>query len=589
MPTLPSADQIRLNTPQAATGIVSVDATAVPNAMARTGQVVERTAERVQNYLDRTAEMHANDALVELKRRQNQLTVGENGYARLQNGAATEPGVYNKYTGMFDRESADLASKLSPQARRKFEAGAKQQRTQYEAGFLTHVMREDLNHRGEVYKANIAVAGETMGLNYNNPEAIIRERANIDKTVAKYVADNGIKDQAIIERMLQDARGIGHRSVIEAYVGNGQASDAEAYYKAFKQEMLPETAKAIQNMLKPEVANQIGRDLSDKLFQMHMEGKSEVEIFNEKLRMTEGRGREVIQATDALYADRVKAIEVDRAKIGGDLLVGAWNGSTSFNDPRLREIDATDPVLGAKLRQQIFSIQKRNAGAGGGPGGAAAAKVPTQVAMAEYAELVEAIRTTDNPDDKALVTAAIVNSGSLTRGEVKQLLAMQSRVEQDADKAMSAASRARIPAALVNASMPKSADNMEKKTAYRGFVEQKLFEWKEANPGRIPDYKEQQAILASASEEHVVVGRVWNSEREAYRLDGGVKSYPRSFANMLPGRDDDDIVEAYAYVQNFKSKLPKGVPVPSDAEIIVRWERARRGPERTGLHQLIPK
>lgn len=585
MPTLPSADQIRLSTPQAATGIVSVDATAVPSALARTGQVIERTAERVQNYLDRTAELHANDALIELKRRQNQLTVGENGYARLQNGAATEEGVYNKYTGMFDRETADLASKLSPQARRKFEMGAKQQRTQYEAGFLTHVMREDLNHRGEVYKANIAVAGETMGLNFNNPEAIIRERASIDRTVAQYVADNGIKDQAIIERMLQDARGIGHRSVIEAYVENGQASDAEAYYKAFKQEMLPETAKSIQNMLKPEVANQVGRDLSDKLFQMHMDGKSEVEIFNEKLRMTEGRGREVIQATDALYAARVKALEVDRAKIGGDLLVGAWNGSTSFNDPRLREIDASDPVLGAQLRQQIFAIQKRNAGVGGG----VEARVPTQVAMAEYAELVEAIRTTDNPEDKALVTSAIVNSGSLTRAEVKQLLAMQSRVEQDADKAMSAASRARIPAALVNASMPKSADNTERKTAYRGFVEQKLFEWKEANPGRVPDYREQQAILASAAEEHVVVGRVWNSEREAYRLASGVKSYPRSFANMLPGRDDDDILEAYAYVQNFKAKLPKGAPVPSDAELIVRWERVRRGPERTGLHQLIPK
>lgn len=563
MPVLPDPNQLTRATPSAQTGVVRVDTSIGADALVQTGQALGQTARRAFVFAEQTADLHAQDALVELKRRQNQMTVGDDGYARLRNGAATEPGVVQRYQEQHKQQVDDISINLSPMARSKFEQRAREMGNQFQAGLLTHIMREDLNHRGEVYKASIAVSAETMGLNYNNPDALSRERAAIDSTVAKYVADNGIRDDALIERMLQESRGLGHKAVIEAYVDNGQAGAAEEYFNSVKQEILPEMAKSITNALKPEIANQMGRDVSDKLFQMHLEGQPESIIFEEKLKLTQGRGVDVLRATDALYEDRIRALKLDRARLSGDILVDAWEGRAGMNDPRLRRIDAFDPVLGAQLRGQMFSIQKRNAAASSA-GGA----VATQNGMAAYASISAAIR--EGNTEPELITDAIVNNPHLGKAEVKELLRMR-------DSATTAAGKAKLSTNLINAGMPKSASSTEKKNAYKGFVERKLFEWKEANPGKIPTFADQQAIIASASEEHVRVNKFWfNQTVEAYRLEEGERSFPQSFAQQMQGRDVDDILAAYNFVQNFKARLPRGVPVPTDAELIVRWERSQQ-------------
>lgn len=569
MPVLPDPNQLARATPSAQTGIVRVDTSQAAETLEHTGRALGAVSRRALVFADQTAELHAQDALIELKRRQNQMTVGENGYARLRNGAATEPDVIPRYKDEHQAQVNDIASRLDSTSRRKFERQAKEMGNQFQAGLLTHIMREDLNHRGEVYKANIAVAAETMGLNHRNAAVLVRERSAIDSTVAKYVADNGIKDEALIERMLQESRGLGHKAVIEAFVENGEAQNAEAYYQAVKQEMLPEVAKSVFNMLKPEVANQMGRDISDKLYQMHVEGRPESEIFEEKLRLTQGRGVEVLRATDAIYEDRVRALQQDRTRLSGQILIDTWSGRAGMGDPRLREIDANDPMLGVSLRQKMFAIQKRNAAEASGGRAGQTAKVPTSVAMGAYAELSAMIHAGEHPED-VIRGEILKHADVLPKAEVKQLLNMQQTVKKEAG-------RARIPTALINASMPKSANNTERKNAYKGFVEKKLQEWKEANPGRIPTPQDQQAILSSASEEHVEVNKFWffNSTTEAFRLGEGARSYPKSFGQLLPGRSDEDILEAYSFAQAFKARIPKGVRTPTDAELIVRWEKSK--------------
>lgn len=560
MPVLPSADQINRIAVRPDTQVVRAELGAVPRAMQQSGFMVERAAKDVQRFMDETASLHAQDALVELKRRKNQLTVGEGGYATLQNAAATEPGVLQKYQESFDRETASLSEGLSPLAKQKFDAAARGVRTDFEAGFLTHAMREDLSHRGEVYKAQVAVAAETMGLNHNNPDALLRERTNIDRTVARYVAQNGIKDEALIERMLQDARGSGHEQVINAYITEGRANDADAYFKAIKQEILPEKARSIQNLLKPEVAGQLGREISDTLYSMHLEGKPESDIFSEKLKLTQGKSMDVIRMTDAIYEDRVRALAKDRARTSGQLLISAWNGGNALNDPRLREIDATDPILGAQIRDNIYSVRKRVAA------GAAGAQ-PTASSMASYLKLSDKIREGGVDNDEIVHYGTVAG---LKDTAIKSLIGMNNSRN---DKAASA----KIDTVLINAGMPKSArGNKERADAYKGFVAMKLQEWKASNPGRIPTPEEQRAIVSSASEEHTVVDKYWfvNSTAEAYALDNNAaRSYPKAFGKLLDGFEDDDILRAYADVQDARSKMTSKDRNYSDAELIEAWKQ----------------
>lgn len=554
MPVLPSADQLSRARLQPDTSIVRVNTGQVADAMQRAGFEVERVGRQVQQFADETASLHAQDALVELKRRKNQLTVGEGGYAGLQNAAATQPGVMKQYQERFDAAASEIQARLSPAARMKFSNAAKGLKNEFEAGFLTHAMREDLNHRGEVYKANVQVAAETMGINYKNPEALMRERTNIDRTVANYVAQNGIKDEAVIERMLQDARGSGHEQVINAYVADGLANEADTYFKAIKQEILPEKARAIQNMLKPEVAGQLGRDISDKLYNMHLAGASESDIFDEKLKLTEGKSMDVIRVTDALYNDRVQALDKDRAKQSGAILVSAWNGGNALNDPRLKEIDASDPVLGAQIRGQIYSIKKR-AAAGSAP--------PTVSSMAAYSALSDKVREGGMDNDE------IVHYGTLSGlkdATIKSLITMNNSRN---DKAASA----RLNTNLVNAGIPKSArGDREKTDAYKGFVTMKLQEWKDANPGKVPTTEDQRAIISSAAVEHVEVNKYWfNKTVEAFRAEGKT-TYPKYFGQLLSGYEDEDILRAYTEVQNARAKMTAKDRNYSDAELIEAWK-----------------
>ena len=558
MARLPSPDQIQRQDFQVQRGVVSGDLTAGARALQGLGQSVQRGADTIDKYMDETAELHARDAAIQLKRKQNELAIGEGGYAQLRNGAATEEGVLTRYQSLNKQAADSLSQGLSSRAKQKFARMAESSSVDFQAGILTHIMREDLNHRGEVYKAQVAVSGETMGLNYNNPDAIARGRSEIDATVAEYVQKNGIKDPSLRERMLQDARGAGHKQVVNGYIQAGRARDAQEYFKSVEQEMTPETRKAVDNMLKPQVAHEVGKDVAGQMFDMHMNGATESEIFEEKLKLTDGMSPETIRAADQIYNGQVKAREADRVNRSGEILLSFYNGEggSGANDPRLREIDAADPTFGVQIREKMDAIQRRRLAAAKA---ARAGEPDAPSNMALYAELTESIRA-GNETPQSIAQYA----GTFKDTEIKSLLNLRASSE-------TAAGKYKINTALINAGMPKSADDAERKAAYKGYVEQKLQEWKDNNPGKVPTPSEERAIIASASAEHVEVGRIWNSKVEAYRADGR-KTYPKSMETMLPNANEDQLVSAYSYLQNIRSRLTKDDPPISDAEIIRLWQ-----------------
>lgn len=561
MPRIPSPDQLTRGRFQPARGIVSVDATAQGRALQQAGQELQKVNDSVDTFLDQTAELHARDAAVQLKRKQNELTVGENGYAQLRNGAATEEGVLQKYRELHKQAEEQLAAGLNSRARAKFGRMAEEANVNFQAGVLTHIMKEDLNHRGEVYKAQVAVMGETMGLNYNNPDVIQREMAGIDATVADYIHKNGIKDPSLRERMLQDARGTGHQQVVNGYLEAGDAKAAETYFNSVRQEMTPEMAKSVHNMLKPQIANQVGREVASELFQMHVEGKSEGEIFERKLQLTDGKSQEVLSVADSLYNNQVKARNADRVNKSGDILLSFYNGEqgSGVGDPRLREIDAADPTFGVQIREKMDQITKRrrleaDARSKGEPD-------TSPNVMALYADVAESIRA-GNETPQSIAQYA----GTFKDTDIKGLLKLQASTE-------SAAGKYKIAPALINAGMPKSANSAERKAAYKGFVEVKLQEWKDNNPGKTPTPAEERAIINSATEEHLDVDRFFFQHRpvEAFLAEGR-RTYPKRLESMLPGREPEELVAAYAFLQNIRARMTKNDPQVSDAQILMLWQ-----------------
>lgn len=555
MPTLPNPDAIQRVGVNPSTAIAQYDETQVGGAMAHAGHVIERTAERTNQIVDNIADTQARGAIAELKRQQNQLTIGDDGYARLQNEAALAPGVTQKYIDLHKTAADGISAKLSPLARQKFGMMAQRQSQVFQAGLLTHQMREDLASQGAVYKANVEASAETAGINYNDPNILLEEKTQLQKTVANYAAKSGFKDKALIERTYQDAIGRFHQSVINAYVDADQVHKAEEYFKENKQEMTPERAQAVDNMLKPEMANRIGREVSDTMFQMHLEGKSESAILDEQLKLTNGKPSQALTVSKQLYAQRVNALEADRVKASGGILLDAFNGvkGAGLTDPRLKEIDQQDPSLGLRVRKQLEALAKKT-----GEGNSSTDKMNNAQL---FSQLTDTIRNGEMPEGGLMQYI-----DRLPDKDIRRLQAMQNSVD-------TAAGKYKIPPALVNAAMPKSANTAPEKAAFKGFIESRLQEWKDANPSKTPTTDEVKDILNSASEEHVVVRSLWvNGTTSAFEA-GDKSTYPKSFGQQMKGYSDDDILSAYAFAQQIRARMTRADRKYSDAEIIALWQK----------------
>ncbi len=566
MPILPSANDIGRARLQPSGRVATYDPNQIGEAemrvgaaMQQSGRAIENTAYRVDQWAHETAALHAQDALVQLKQAQNEMTVGPDGYAQLQNGDATKPGVMQKYQDKFKVKVGELGQQLGPLARGKFEQAAKRQQVDYEAGFLSHAMNEDLRHRGQVYKANIEVIANTIGANYNNPVTVKRELSSIDRTVAEYVFKNGITDTQLRQKFLLDARTMAHQSVIEGYMRNDQPKAAEDYLSTVKDGMSVDAVTQAKQALKPQIATQEGRDIAESLFAMHLSGKSESDIFTEKLKATEGKSLETMRVADAIYDDRVRAREKDRRIAQGTVVLESKNIGieNALRSDTLKNLDSTDPVLATKIRNQLVALGEGQAGKKG--------TTTTYAGMQLYAELSQRIDESDVPPSPQEIASYM---GILPEKQINALMAKSTSKGK-------AAERATIDPDLINMGMPKSAKDPQLKMAFKGAVQKNLDEWKLANPKKMPTAEDEANIINKANEEYVQVGTIFNSTREAYRADP-TRSYPKTFGQLMKGYNDDDILAAYAHAQRIRQYAPKGSRPYSDAELIRAWETINR-------------
>lgn len=569
MPVLPQAIDISRTAASPTSSVAQIRTGQVEEAVGNLGQSVTRAANITNDVQHRLAKLHAQDALVELKRSQNELTYGKDGYAKLQNGAAAEPGVYKKYEDLHRNAAAVNASKLNPLAKQYYDREAKEMGDNFQAGFLRHAMTEEINHRGTVYKAQVEVSAQTAALNYNNPEVLEREKTSRNRVLAQHFEDNGITDPKLREAMALQAHGAAHEAVVREYLNRDQVQEANAYLKANEQEMPTERKQAVENAMKHELAADDGRTVATKMYNMRIEGKSEVEIQQEKMRLTQGKGSTVSNFADNEYRDLVKAQQTDERRAMGSILLDSMGGGagTGLNDPRLKELGIDNPELAARVRKTLQVQADKSTGTGGSKKGASD--------MAVYAQIADHINSGAEVTSEDIAGAA---AGRLTPADTKALINMVGKRD-------TAAGKFKLSPNLLNASIPDSASkNVQKRNEYKGHVEQKLQEWKEVNPNKVPTPDEQKAIIRSASEEYIVVIDWWiDSTKEAYKLEGTeAKLYPKRYKTQLSDYTEDERVSAYAaYQASIRNRKKGDVPL-SEAEFLVDYETTRKEAREKG-------
>lgn len=557
MPVLPTAIDITRAPARPSAAVAQYNPGAVEEATARLGHTITRTADAVVDIQHRIAKLHAQDALLDLKRAHNELTYGENGYARLQNGAAAAPGVYKKYEDLHRAAASKFAEKLNPLARQYFEVEAKDLGDNFQAGFLRHAMSEEIKHRGAVFKSSIDVSAQTAALNYNNPEVLAREKTSRDKLLADYFAENipgnDEGDQKLRLSIMHSVHGEAHEAVVRAMLLNDKVQDAKEYLNANKDEMSSDRFQALQGAMKSEVAADEARDIATEMYNMRVKGASEIQIQQRKLELTRGKSSTTSNFVDNIFGDLVRADEKDARQAMGSLLLEAANGGLSPKDPRLLDLRIKNPALALQVQN---AMNKQAGGKGSGS---------KMTDMALYADIADKIRTGEAVDANDIYGYA---GGGLSNADAKKLVGML-------EKRDTAAGKFKISSVLIKANKPKSASgNKDRDAAYAGFVESQLAEWKEQNPGKIPTRQEQMEIVQSASEEYVGVdhGMFWrDTTEEAYRMEDFNNIYPKRYDKIttLEGLGPSQKAYVYSRWQEEKALPRKERRYSSEAEFLV--------------------
>ena len=529
MPTIPtSADMTRVM-PSPNTNVASYeDRTGA--ALSQAGHSTLMAGNLITDEANRLANLRATNALVELRRQHNYLQVGEHGYANLKNEDAFAPGVRDKYLGAHKAVVEQLGSKLDRSARARFEQLANREGAEFEAGYLSHAARQVDSFKGVVFSSAVDEGVERMALMSRDPEGMMRARAHLKEVVAARGNEQGIeRNVAAMQQLTQEVFTPAHAAVIESYLKDGDAASAQAYLQHVSHEISTPGLRALNNMMKPEIAMATARTISAELFDMYKGGKSAEEINNRKLELTEGKSLDVMRLTEKLHGDNLDASQHDdQVAVGAVMMRGG-----GLSSPEMRSLAIRNPLLYQKARAQMMS-----GGADGGGGG---------VDMGLYARMYEGIGT--NPQKYTPETIYSHVGAGLTR-------AMADKLTTELKSAGKEVARYQLPKALVDEGRPPSAKKTEDFNKYKGHLYVALDQWKRANPGKTPTTEEAKALVRDARADYAVPRGTFlgldmgTSKSEAWELQQG-EGYPIQFGDMpeTQGLSHAEKAKAFAFVR----------------------------------------
>ena len=558
MPTIPDPASLSRLRFQPSEGVASYRGDQVGAATAQLGDVIGQGGGHVANMAmlqrDHIARNQAKDALLNLQLAKTELIFGDEGHKNDVGGAVLAPDYTKRRMEKFTSAGQTHGAALTPEARSYYDQGVKELQRNYHADLLQHQMGEMDKYEEQVYNNGITVNSILAAKNHTNPLEV--QNNVLAARTASAARSFRLKESGdVAEVRRRAAVGSVHSAVAEAFINADMPDEAAEYVKSVKDDLHPKQEEQLNNMIRPLSAYTKAAKFNQELLQMQVNGVSEPEILAKRRELTAGSGPEVDRHLDRMLRENEEAIKAQRTEEEGSILLRYWKGEagSGFNDPALRALDKVKPGRGAAVREQLEHVRRIKE--------SKVESVTDYNSIRLYYELAARATTQDLTENEVMA-----NAKTLGGGNVKSLLLaiVGGNV---------AARKAAIPPALIAAGMPASADTAEEKAAARGFIYRKHNDWKDANPGKIATDEEMAAIVRSASEEHIKVGKYWlvNGTEAAYKTAEAQDTYPKTFEQLLPAASDEVRLKAFQYYRRVNSSRPKGAPPITEQEGIEAW------------------
>lgn len=263
MPRIPSVEGSARPTPQPVGNVTRIGAgdadslSAEARVTAQQGGMLMQAGDQLaarQKEFDREVEreqlkvdtLRAEDAMTKLREKQLALSLGENGYTKVQGTAAISRPLLKDYGDLFDQEVKGMMGELgNDQQKELFRQRAQVVNLQYREGILRHLATESRQAQKQQLEGTVAVEIKQATANWDKPDevgfSIERVRAGINR-----MAEIDGWDSKYTQAKTKEVLGKIHDSVIDQMISSGQLVRAQDWYKANKEDVDVGTAKTIQ-------------------------------------------------------------------------------------------------------------------------------------------------------------------------------------------------------------------------------------------------------------------------------------------------------------------------------------------------------
>jgi soluble lytic murein transglycosylase len=270
MPTLPNPEDITRQPPQISGTIASYQPGITQNAsaelssnVARQGQILQQEADQEADRLDA---LKAEDAYNKLRASRLNLTMGENGYTKIQGGNVLNNKITENYPKLLEQQILEIDGTLLNQRQKdKFKQLADREMLSFKGDVFGHSIRESEKFQDQVTKGTIAVEIENAKSSWNDNTQVERSRERIINSLSAKYQREGIAADAIEIELKKDLSAL-HVGVLEQALNSGDLAYAAKYLDKNKKEILTDSLIKANKIIKLESDTKIGLSVAENVF-----------------------------------------------------------------------------------------------------------------------------------------------------------------------------------------------------------------------------------------------------------------------------------------------------------------------------------
>lgn len=187
--------------------------------------------------LDEINTLRAEDATNKLHERAIDLSMGEDGYARLKSGdAATHP-FEKDYQDRLNAASKEIEATLStPEQKLKYRLRASGIRTQFVKGMWAHKLAQSEIYDKDVYTSTIETSARVAAADPTNVDNAAAQALRASEAARIYSRRQGDDEKIAASRTIEAESAV-HSAVIEAQLNAGQDQLAMRFFNGVKDRM----------------------------------------------------------------------------------------------------------------------------------------------------------------------------------------------------------------------------------------------------------------------------------------------------------------------------------------------------------------